>query len=275
MVDRVEVQPDAPKEGAMDTPDLDQTMGKFKDDYDNLSKSYKSLQAEFTRKSQELAELKKAAGYKPAAETEWSTEGEAKAEEAAPQGESEEKPAEEQEAKPEGELPVLPGFEQSELEEMSQYAWDHRELTDDMYEKLEAKGYSRQLVDEYMEGQFARADGAAEALYAAGGGEAQVNAMFQWARDNLSNEEIAKYDAGFDQGGASAMLAMENLKSKYEASGEAVGGKTVTGANAPKGDTDTFKSTAQVVEAMSDPRYDSDPAYQRKVQEKLARSKVL
>ncbi|MFZ9656653.1 MAG: capsid assembly protein, partial [Limnohabitans sp.] len=36
-----------------------------------------------------------------------------------------------------------------------------------------------------------------------------------------------------------------------------------------------FESTAQVVEAMSDPKYQADPAFRRKVQEKLARSNVL
>ena len=37
---------------------------------------------------------------------------------------------------------------------------------------------------------------------------------------------------------------------------------------------DTYKSQAQVVEAMSDPKYDNDPAYRREVMKKLERSDV-
>jgi len=37
---------------------------------------------------------------------------------------------------------------------------------------------------------------------------------------------------------------------------------------------DGFRSQAEVVRAMSDPRYDSDPAYRQDVFEKLERSQV-
>lgn len=273
MVERSDAAVDKVSETPTETPNLDTTMDKFKDDHESLSKSYKALQAEFTRKSQELAELKKAAGYKPDASKEWSTEenpanSESKETESAKQ-EGEEAPTEENQEF------VLPGLEPKQVEEISQYAWENRELSDEHYKLLDEKGYSRQLVDEYMAGQFARADGAQAAVYEAGGGEANVEKMFSWARDNLSPSEIATYDEAFDKGGAPAIMAMENLKSKFDNSGQAPGAKTVTGANAPSGDTDKFTSTAQVVQAMSDPRYKSDPAYQAKVQEKLARSNVL
>ena len=37
---------------------------------------------------------------------------------------------------------------------------------------------------------------------------------------------------------------------------------------------DVFRSQAEVVQAMNDPRYDSDPAYRNDVFEKLGRSNV-
>ena len=42
----------------------------------------------------------------------------------------------------------------------------------------------------------------------------------------------------------------------------------------PKATGDVFKSQAQVVEAMSDSRYDKDPAYRQEVMEKLERSNI-
>ena len=38
---------------------------------------------------------------------------------------------------------------------------------------------------------------------------------------------------------------------------------------------DAFESIAQVTEAMSDPRYDKDPAYRASVEKKIARSSVI
>ena len=37
---------------------------------------------------------------------------------------------------------------------------------------------------------------------------------------------------------------------------------------------DSFRSQAEVVQAMSDPRYDKDPAYRQDILEKLERSDV-
>merc|ERR1712072_969888 len=47
----------------------------------------------------------------------------------------------------------------------------------------------------------------------------------------------------------------------------------VTGRS-PKSDGDQFGSQAEVVEAMSDPRYDRDPAFRQKIMKKLERSNV-
>ena len=47
----------------------------------------------------------------------------------------------------------------------------------------------------------------------------------------------------------------------------------VTGT-APKESNDQFRSQAEVVQAMSDPRYELDPAYRQDIMNKLSRSKV-
>ena len=39
--------------------------------------------------------------------------------------------------------------------------------------------------------------------------------------------------------------------------------------------SDVFESSAQVIDAMNDPRYSKDPAYRKEVEEKLARSAVI
>ena len=47
-------------------------------------------------------------------------------------------------------------------------------------------------------------------------------------------------------------------------------------AGAPTADpADVFRSQAEVVEAMSDPRYERDPAYRNDVFDKLDRSNIV
>jgi len=72
---------------------------------------------------------------------------------------------------------------------------------------------------------------------------------------------------------AAVKMAITGLHARYSA----VEGREpkLIGGRAPKGSTDKFESTAQLVAAMSDPKYSTDPAYQRKVQEKLSRSSIF
>ena len=67
-------------------------------------------------------------------------------------------------------------------------------------------------------------------------------------------------------------MAVAGLKSQYE---EVNGyeGRMLSGKGAPQ-QVDTFRSQAEVVQAMADPRYDNDPAYRNDVFEKLSRSNI-
>ena len=105
------------------------------------------------------------------------------------------------------------------------------------------------------------------------GGESEYNNMIGWAKGNLSDQDIALFDGVMDKGdAASAFFAIQALKSRYlEANGSE--GEMLTG-KAPSTKGDQFKSQAQVIEAMNDPRYDKDPAFRREVADKLERSDV-
>lgn len=104
------------------------------------------------------------------------------------------------------------------------------------------------------------------------GGDEQYNQMIGWAAQNLSQQEIAIYDAVMDKGDPQAIyFAIQALNYRYQDS-VGVDGRLLTGA-APQS-MDTFRSQAEVVRAMSDPRYDNDPAYRQDVYEKLERSNI-
>ena len=113
----------------------------------------------------------------------------------------------------------------------------------------------------------------AKELVNAVGGEKNYTEMLKWAGQTLNESEIAMYDSVMESGDPNAaFFAMQALSYKYNDSvgveGNLLQGKAA--ANTSKG----FKSQAEVVSAMQDPRYDRDPAYRQEVMAKLERSNV-
>ena len=105
------------------------------------------------------------------------------------------------------------------------------------------------------------------------GGTDNYNNMMSWANQNVPEQEINMYDAVMELGNPlAAYFAVQSLALKYQ---DAAGkdGRMVTG-KAPKQTTDQFKSQAEMVKAMEDPRYNDDPAYREAILEKLERSNI-
>lgn len=105
------------------------------------------------------------------------------------------------------------------------------------------------------------------------GGDDGYQEMIAWASENLSQEEIDMYDSVMAEGSFNAInFAVHALKARFvEANG--IEGQLLKGKPAAN-NRDVFRSQAEVVAAMSDPRYDRDPAYRKDVYEKLERSEL-
>ena len=122
-------------------------------------------------------------------------------------------------------------------------------------------GYSPDLTDAEM-----------NQVYNSAGGEAEYNRLTEWAADNLPDRKLDAFNNMIDQGNVTAIqIAVSGLRSEYEAQ-EGYEGRMLTGKAARA--VDGFRSQAEVVRAMSDPRYDTDPAYRQDVYDKLERSNV-
>ena len=140
---------------------------------------------------------------------------------------------------------------------------------------------SQDLVNAYMEmyeaGQVNTAqvaemsDAQVNSVMNAAGGEANYNTVVEWAASNLSDRQIDAFDSVVDSGNPAAIgIAFQGLQSAYQ---EANGyeGRMLQG-RAPSSAGDVFRSQAELVAAMGDPRYDNDPAYRADVVEKLNNS---
>lgn len=148
-------------------------------------------------------------------------------------------------------------------------------LSDASVAALAAKGIGQDAIDAYIAGQQAlQAQYDADVMSATPGGAEKYTDMVTWAKANLSDAEINAYNKAVTSGDqAQAKLAVLGLGARFTAS---VGSEpNLIGGNTNTAPTDIFESTAQVVEAMKDPRYGKDPAYRAQVQAKLGRSQVF
>ena len=159
------------------------------------------------------------------------------------------------------------------------------ELTPETIEKFSSMS-SKELVEAYMQvqGDLATTSQQAEAADLTNaavnevknfaGGDQAYNNLVQWAGENLDQNSIDAFDSIINSGSVDAIkLAVSGLRSQYENS-NGYEGKMLSG-KAPKSSKDIFRSQAELVEAMSDRRYDRDPAYRQDVIEKLERSDNL
>ena len=103
------------------------------------------------------------------------------------------------------------------------------------------------------------------------GCESNYNSVIEWAASNLPDRQIDAFDSVVDSGNPAAIgIAFQGLQSAYnEANGYE--GRMLQGKS-PSSAGDTFRSQAELVAAMGDPRYENDPAYRADVIAKLEQS---
>ena len=157
------------------------------------------------------------------------------------------------------------------------------ELTPETIEKFSSMS-SRELVEAYLEVQDSLpqvqsqaadiADAQVNDIKNFAGGEQAYSNLVNWAGENLGQADIDAFDQIVGTGSVEAIkLAVSGLKSQYD-NANGYEGQMYTG-KAPKTSQDTFRSQAELVAAMSDRRYDNDPAYRQDVMAKLERSDNL
>ncbi len=166
-------------------------------------------------------------------------------------------------------------------EASEEYYANDGKLSEETIEKFSSMS-SQDLVNAYMDivknnpqNQSAPAQDIADAdinrIKNSVGGDQQYNNLVKWADQNLDPKATEAFDNVVSSGNVQMIqLAVAGLKAQFD---EANGyeGRMLTG-KAAKTSSDVFRSQPELVAAMSDPRYENDPAYRQDVMEKLDRS---
>ena len=142
---------------------------------------------------------------------------------------------------------------------------------------------SQDLVNAYLEIQaknpqapqqtYELSESEVNTVQNAAGGEANYNRVVDWAAENLTDAAINAFDSVVDSGNTMAIqIAFAGLQAEYnEANGYE--GRMLQG-KAPNRSGNAYRSQAELVAAMGDPRYDTDPAYRADVIDKLEQSDI-
>jgi len=156
------------------------------------------------------------------------------------------------------------------------------EYTPEMVEQLTKAGFSEAAVKSYFAGRSAEAGYTskvadisetqiADIQTKAGGAETYKN-IVGWAQQNLSEQSITAFDNVVNSGTIDEInFAVAGLKAQYD-NANGFEGTMLTGKAPASTSKDVYRSQAELVAAMSDSRYDKDPAYRQDVIEKLDRS---
>lgn len=149
------------------------------------------------------------------------------------------------------------------------------ELSPESYEKLQKAGIPKEIVDGYIAGQKLIAEQQQTRVFDTAGGQEEYAKMVDWAKTNLSTEERKAYNDTLESGDMNKiLLAVRGLRASYEDANGRTPNLVNTTSNGSAGSA-PFQSQAQLIQAMSDPRYRTDPAYRAEVEKRLAVSEIF
>ena len=164
----------------------------------------------------------------------------------------------------------------AESNDMNKYYNEYAEtgeISEKSYDELNKLGLNKDLVDGYIEGQKAIADNDVRQVHNVVGGEENYKQLLDWSSNNLNEAEKTAFNDMLDTGTIEQVkLAVSAIANRAGISGEK---PQMLEGDTTSSNPEIFESVAQVTSAMNDPRYESDPAYRKSVEEKIARSSVL
>ena len=147
------------------------------------------------------------------------------------------------------------------------------ELSEKTLAQLEKAGYTRELVENFIEGQQARYE-ASYGVYIrnAVGGDKEYARLSKWAGNNLSSQEINRFNKAVTSNDVDiALVAVENLANRMEKA-KGTPPELIEGKPTAEHHTKGYASLAEMAAAMDDPRYEKDMAYTERVERRIIAS---
>lgn len=144
------------------------------------------------------------------------------------------------------------------------------DLSEETIKALEDAGYPVEVVESFIEGRKAIEAKFTHAVYESVGGEKEYQKIITWASNNLQKKSIDSFNRAIDNNNIDAIVLMlEGMKAKMVAkmgtAKKSIHGGAKPHQSQPKG----FTSKADIIKAMSDPRYGRDAKYTQEVEQMM------
>ena len=135
-------------------------------------------------------------------------------------------------------------------------------------------GLDKSLVDGYIAGQQSIANTEVQQIHNTVGGEANYTKVIDYAKTSLTEAEQTAFNDTLDNGSIEQVkFAVQAIASRAGVNAEQP--QSMINGDSIETNSDIFESSAQVIDAMNDPRYAKDPAFRKLVEEKIARSTAI
>jgi hypothetical protein len=158
------------------------------------------------------------------------------------------------------------------LAKSEQEFFTNGELSPETKKKLLEGTFSNEkIMETYFQGLNSKATDFKKSLFDVAGGEQAYKALIEWGKINLTEDEIKFFNTALSSGDkAQAGLAVEAVKARYQAKGNTI--NIIEQGQVPQSTVQGYNSKAEMARDMSDPRYDTDEAYRKAVEEKLKKT---
>ena len=142
-------------------------------------------------------------------------------------------------------------------------------ISDSTRKQLAEVGITGELVDNFIEGQIAKAEQEKNEIAECIGGRETFDNVIKWASENLSEAEIKSINGITDK--SVIQIILKDLKNRMEEKEGITPNYTQGEGGKPA--KDIFRSQAEMFEAISNPKYRVDEAYRADVQRKVTASR--
>lgn len=146
-------------------------------------------------------------------------------------------------------------------------------LSEDTYKALAEAGYTRNVVDAYIAGVEAKAEKLSNTILNSIGGKEEYDRIASFIQSQ-GNAAVDAYNALIESGNISAItMYLHGCKAQMTLK-QGTANRSILG-NQMNSNVQGYADETEMVKAMTDPRYKSDPQYAKQVALKLEKSSFV
>lgn len=134
---------------------------------------------------------------------------------------------------------------------------------------LNNAGYPKELIETFIQSRKVLEEQFTQEVYKQAGGVKEYESLINWASNNIPKDTLQAFNKAIDSNNLEAITLMIDGMKARRASQQGTRNPTLLGKASNQNVRKGFADKAEMIKAMSDPRYGRDPKYMREVEQKM------